>query len=118
VERIRIVVASVPRMLGEILQHAIGQSLDMATVATLTGDEDPRPAVVRLQPHVVVLGETRDPQEVVVTALLRTLPSMSVVALSASGHRAVVYRSDESPVTLDDASPQDLLDTLRLLART
>jgi hypothetical protein len=117
VERIRIVVASVPRMLGEILQHAIGQSVDMATVATLTGDEDPRPAVVRLHPHVVVLGETRDPQEVVVTALLRALPSASVLALSANGHRAVVYRSNESPILLDDASPQDLIETLRLLAR-
>ena len=117
-ERIRIVVASVPRMLGEILQHAIGQSDDMTTVATLTGDEDPRPAVVRFQPHVVVLGETRDPQEVVVTALLTTLPSATVVALSANGRRAVVYRSHEPLVTLDDASPQDLLETLRLLAHT
>jgi hypothetical protein len=111
-------VASVPRMLEEILQHAISQSLDMATVATLTGDEDPRLVVARTQPHVVVLGETREPQDVVVNALLRTLPSTTVVALSASGRHAVVHQTDEAPVTLEDASPQDLLDTMRLLART
>jgi hypothetical protein len=118
VERIRIVVASVPRMLEGILRRAINQSVDMTTVATLTGDEDPRLAVVRTQPHAVVLGETRDPQDVVVTALLRALPSTTVVALSANGRRAVVHQTDEPPVTLEDASPQDLLDTVRLRART
>ena len=108
-------VASVPRMLEGILKRAISQSVDMTTVATLTGDEDPRLAVVRTQPHVVVLG---DPQEVVVTALLRTLPSAVVVAVSANGRTAVVHQTGEQPVTLEGASPQDLLDTVRLRART
>ena len=117
-ERIRILVVSVPRMLEGILRRAISQSVDMTTVATLTRDEDPRLAAVRTQPHVVVLGDTPEPQEVVVTALLRTLPNATVVALSANGRRAVLYRANEPMLTLDDASPQDLLETLRLLAHT
>jgi hypothetical protein len=118
VERIRIMVASVPLLLEGILRRAISQSVDMITVATLTGDEDPRLAALRTQPHVVVLGETGDPQEAMVTALLRTLPSTTVVALSAEGRTAVVYQTDELPVTLERASPQDLLDTVRQRART
>jgi chemotaxis response regulator CheB len=117
VERIRIMVASVPGMLGEILQHAIGQSADMASIATLTEDEDPRPAVVRTRPHVVVLGGTRDPQEDVVTALLGALPSACVVALSGDGRRAVVHRASALPLTLEDASPHELLGVVRLLVR-
>ena len=117
VERIRIMVASVPGMLGEILQHAIGQSADMANIATLTEDEDPRPAVVRTRPHVVVLGGTRGSQEDVVTALLRVSPSACVVALSGDGRTAVVHRASALPLTLEDASPHELLGVVRLLIR-
>lgn len=116
-ERIRIMVASVPGMLGEILQHAIGQSADLANVATLTEDEDPQLAIVHSQPHVVVLGQTRGPQEGIVTALLRALPSACVVALSKDGRRAVVHRVSAQPLTLEDASPQELLRLVRLVAR-
>lgn len=117
VERIRIMVASVPGMLGEILQHAIGQSADMANIATLTEDEDPRPAVVHTKPHVVVLGGTRGSQEDVVTALLRASPGACVVALSGDGRTAVVHRASALPLTLEDASPEGLLEIVRLLVR-
>jgi hypothetical protein len=117
VERIRIMVASVPRMLGEILQHAIGQSADMASIATLTADEDPRSAAVRTKPHVVVLGRTRGPQNDVVTALLRAVPGGCVVALSGDGRKAVVHRVRARPLTLEDASPEELLKVVRLLVR-
>jgi len=117
VERIRIMVASVPGMLGEILQHAIGRSADMATIATLTADEDPRSAAVRTKPHVVVVGGTPDPQDDVVTALLRALPGGCVVALSGDGRTAVLHRVRARPLTLEDASPEELLEVVRLLVQ-
>jgi DNA-binding NarL/FixJ family response regulator len=117
VERIRIMVASVPGMLGEILQYAIGQSADMASIATLAADEDPWPTVVRTRPHVVVLGGTPDPQADVITALLRALPGGCVVALSGDGRTAVVHRVRALPLTLEDASPEELLQFVRLLVR-
>lgn len=116
-ERIRIMVASIPGMLGEILRYAIGQSADMANVATLTDDEDPQPAIVRSKPHVVVLGGTRDPQGELVTALLRALPGTCVVVLSGDGRTAVVHRASAPPLTLENASPQELLGLLRLIVR-
>ncbi len=116
-ERIRIMVASVPGMLGEILQYAIGQSADMASIATVPEDEDPWSAVVQTRPHVVVLGGTRGPEEGVVTALLRALPSGCVVALSGDGRKAVVHQLKALPLTLEDASPEELLEVVRLLVR-
>jgi hypothetical protein len=117
VERIRIMMASVPGMLGEILQHAIGQSADMANIATLTEDEDARSAAVRTRPHVVMVGGTPDPQDDVVTALLREVGDGCVVTLSGNGRTAVVHQVRSLPLTLEDASPEELLEVVRLLVR-
>jgi DNA-binding NarL/FixJ family response regulator len=115
VERIRIMLASVPRMLAEILQHAIGQSADMASIVTTTGDEDARSAAVRTRPHVVLVGGSPDPQGEVVTALLREVGDGCVVILSGDGRTAVVHRVRALPLTLEDASPEGLLEIVRLL---
>jgi type IV secretory pathway ATPase VirB11/archaellum biosynthesis ATPase len=115
VERIRIMMASVPGMLGEILLHAIGQSADMASIATLTEDEDARSVAVRTRPHVVLMGGSPDRREDIVTALLSEVGNGCVVTLSGDGRTAVVHRVRALPLTLEGTSPEGLLEIVRLL---
>jgi len=53
----------------------------------------------------------------VVTALLREVGDGCVVTLSGDGRTAVVHRVQALPLTLEDASPEELLDVVRLLVR-
>jgi DNA-binding NarL/FixJ family response regulator len=115
--RIRILVAAIPRMLMDILQQAISQQPDLETVAALIGQEDPRVALARLRPDVVLVGESYEADELGVRALARAQPGAHIVTLSASGRRAAIHAPGEEPLILEDASPDMLLRVLRCLVR-
>jgi DNA-binding NarL/FixJ family response regulator len=112
---IRIMLADVPRMLTDILQNAIAQEPDLETVAALSGGEDPRFALARLRPDIVVLGASSETGELGPLAISRVHPKAHIVTLSANGRRAAIHPPGDRPVTLDDASPEVLLRVLRCL---
>ena len=113
----RIVVASVPRILSDLLQRAIDESPDMQMVATVAHGEDPRPTMLRVNADIVVVGGTGDADTDdarAIGALRRASPRIRIVRLSPSGRNATIHGlSDDDVVVLNDVSVRDLLDTLR-----
>jgi len=112
----RIVVASVPRILSDLLQRAIDECSDMEMVATVAHGEDPRPTVLRVNADIVVVGGTGDvdaDDARAIGALRRASPQLRIVRLSPSGRNATIHGVSDDVVVLNDVSVRELLDTLR-----
>jgi len=112
VERIRILLGVMPRMLRDILCSAMNGESDLAVVCRLAEGETLLDAVQRTQPEVVVLGlgTERSPA---VGELLGAHPYMKVLTVSADGRLAAVHDLRRHVDHLGEASPGELLSAIR-----
>ena len=114
-DRTRVMLARLPRMLREILERA-AEDMRIDVVAVLSDDDDLPSALVQRRAHAIVLGMHGDSPDALVSALLAVAGTLCVMTVSDSGRVATVHRANAAPLTLENLSPRDLLGALEASA--
>ena len=110
-DRTRVILARLPRMLREILERA-AEGMRIDVVVVVSDDEDVVSALVQWRPHAIVLGASGDSAEPPVSALLAADGTLCIMTVSDSGRVATVHRTNAAPLAVDNVSPHDLLRAL------
>ena len=116
-DRVRVVLAGLPRMLTDIVQRVLAEAPDLEVVQSPAGFEALMDSLDANDPDVLVTGlspaQTIDQFDTV----LRAHPALRIFALEGDGRRAVLYELQPHSVPLGDVSPEGLIDAIRSTAR-
>jgi len=112
-ERIRILLIDMPRMLREIVGETVSAQPDMEVVAEHTYHASMLSAAITSRAQAVVVGSDGDEVEGLCERLALQRPDLSVLAVSADGRQTVVHELRPHRVPLGELSPQQLVDAIR-----
>jgi DNA-binding NarL/FixJ family response regulator len=111
-ERIKIVITNVPRMLREIIAGTLSTQSDMALVGEVSDPEALADAVTRTGADVVIWGaEGCDPAAV--RWLLETRPTLKVLGVEDDGRRMLLHELQPHTSPLGELSAEALLTSIR-----
>jgi hypothetical protein len=113
VERIGILLACMPRILGEILAEHIEGQADMQILGELVNADELTSAMNRLAPDLVVIGAEAEDPPATCAALLRQAPGVKVIAIERDGRRATLYELRPARTLVADPSVQSFLGLIR-----
>lgn len=110
---IRLVLASMPPILGEIVRETLAGAGDIEIIAEVADPDQIPAAVRRTGASVAVLGIATSDTRALVHALLAEYPRLRVVALASDGRTGYIHslQPRESPIL--DLSPRTLVDAIR-----
>jgi hypothetical protein len=114
VERIRVVLSELPRMLRDIVSETIDRQDDMKVVGDLPARADAWDAGVA---DVVVAGLADDALADRYTRLMRYHPGLKVLGITGDARSAFLFELRPHRIPLGDASPDGLLSAIRAAAR-
>jgi DNA-binding NarL/FixJ family response regulator len=117
VERIRILLADLPRMLHDIIQSIIAEQADMSVVGTTQDRASMTGALARTHADVAIIGLRGNESEAVLEPLLRANAHLKVLAISGDNRAATLYELRPHSVALGDVSPSSLMDAIRTMTR-
>jgi hypothetical protein len=115
VERIRIVVAAMPRMLRDIVKYTVSTDDQVELVREYTERIDLAATVARDRPHFVIVGSEAFGSEQVAAALAAS-PTLSVLALTADGRKLHLHELTPTRLEFGEISPGRLLEVIRMRA--
>jgi DNA-binding NarL/FixJ family response regulator len=111
--RIRIVMAEIPRMTRDIVRETVANEPDMI----LVGEYSERAAFLESLAadgaDVVIFGTSEPGDSALPRQFFLTSPHIKVLMLAISGRSAVMYELRPHTTTLGDVSPQRLLEAIR-----
>lgn len=114
---IRILLASLPRLLSDVLTETIKEQPDMAVVDWSEGNGSEggtlADAVVTSGADAVIIGVASDSVPVAYRDLLCGNPRLKVLAIVGEGRRGWLYEVGPHQVLLGQMSPSGLLARLR-----
>jgi hypothetical protein len=110
-ERTRIVLVGMPRMLREIVSGVVSMQPDLAVVA-VTGRARARQVLAKSRADVAVTGLDESARQGALD-LLGTLPRLRVVAISPDGREGTLYELRSHEVCFGELSPELLLAAIR-----
>lgn len=111
-ERTRIILIGMPRMLGELIRELVMAQPDLTLVAEFDGQEAVLQAIQRSRADVAITS-LDGPVRASVTDLLAQVPALKVLAVSADGSESFLYELRPHERILGDVSPQTLLAAIR-----
>jgi len=117
VERVRVVLAGLPRMLAEIVRRVLGEAPDLEVIDMSVNSDNLADSLEYHEADVLVTGLRPDQSIDQFASLLRAHPSLRIFALEGDGRRAVLYELQPHTVPLGDVSPEGLIDAIRSTAR-
>jgi hypothetical protein len=112
VDRIRVVLAEMPRMLRDIVQNMLGGVPDVALTTAPVRVDGLDEMLAALEPDVVILDEASSRGDDF-AALLFAHPRLRLVAISGDGRDAHLYELRPHRVALGALSPTALIDVVR-----
>jgi DNA-binding NarL/FixJ family response regulator len=110
VSRIRILIGSMPRMLRDILEDAIGAQPDMEIVAPGEPADLPT-AIERQQPDVVIIAQEGAGLNIACVELASAVRRLGVLVVNDAGYHARLMALRQIAVV--DVSPRGLVETIR-----
>ena len=110
---IRLVLASMPPLLREIVRETLAGQHDIEILAEVSRPDDILPAVRRTGASVAVLGTSLGDATSLVRELLTSHPWLHVVTLTSDARTAVVHSLQPRVSAIADISPQALVDAIR-----
>ena len=112
-ERIRILLVDMPRMLREIVNQSVSAQPDMEVVAEHAAHASMLSAARRSRANVVIVGDDGAEIDERCERLALRHPDVGVLALSVDGRQTVLYELRPYRVPLGELSPQQLVDAIR-----
>jgi DNA-binding NarL/FixJ family response regulator len=110
---IRLVLASMPPLLGAIVRETLAGQRDIEILAEVIDSAQILATVRRTGASVAVLGATPGDSRTLVHELLTAQPWLHVVVLTSDARGAVVHSLQPRASAIADISPQALLDAIR-----
>ena len=114
-QKIRVMLASRPKMLSDIIRNMINRQTDMILVGDVIdpiklifATREVSVDVVIVTPPLNANGEPR-----ICNHLLYVHPQLIVVTLSSKGEAAYLYQSGRTRVHIDEPSADTILDIIR-----
>ena len=118
--RIRILLAEMPRMLREIVESAVSPQPDMqivgSTPARVVAPGAAPPRMVDADADVVIVGLARAEEARAYDPVLFQRPHLRILAITGDGRGAFLYELRPQAVPIGDVSPQGLVDAIRASA--
>lgn len=113
---IRVVLATLPPLLGDIVRETLVRDAEAEILAEVESAADIAAVVERTDPNVAVVGvATAD--WIDVSSRLRDLlsehPRLTIVALASDGRSGYVYQNQPRGVVINDLSPKSLVQAIR-----
>lgn len=113
---IRVVLATMPPLLGDIIRETLARDADVEIVAEISTPDEIISAVDHSDADVAVLG-VAPADWVALSSVLRDLlaehPRLTIIALAKDGRSGYVYRHQPRGVVIDDISPRSLAQLIR-----
>ena len=110
---IRLVLATMPPLLGEIVRETLASQRDIEILAEVTDPEQILSVVRRTGASVAVVGIAPSDSTLLVHELLADQPWLYVVTLTSDARSAVVHSLQPRAAAISDFSPKALLDAIR-----
>ena len=113
---IRVVLATMPPLLGDIVRATLARDPDVEILAEVATRDAIRRAVDQSDPDVTVLGVSPGEWSGLSHLLRDTLaahPRLTVIALAIDGRSGYVYRMQPRGVVIDDITPRSLVRVIR-----
>lgn len=113
---IRVVLATMPPLLGDIVRETLARHVDVEIVAEVGTSGDITSAIDRADADVAVLGVATG-EWVALSSTFRDLlahhPRLTIIALARDGRSGYVYHHQPRGVVIDDISPRSLVQLIR-----
>ena len=112
VEKRRVLLLDLPRMLGELVRSAVARDEGLEIVGEVSEAEAPA-AVARTRPHFVIVGDNQPSPPLSCRAEFDIHPHLAVLALTGNGRDGTLWELAPRHVTLGDLSEDELLEKIR-----
>ena len=109
-EPMRVLLLEVPRLLREVLEHAIHQDGAFQVMSAADAVAASRETI---RPDMVILGLTADEDSTLVPALFARWPGAPILTVMQQGQTAALYELRRHRQALGEVSPAEMLRTLR-----
>lgn len=114
---IRVVLATLPPLLSDIVRETLVRGAEAEILAEVEGTGELASVLQRTNPDVAVVGVASN-DWVDSSGLLRELlvehPRLTIVALASDGRSGYVYQNQPRGVVINDLSPKSLVNAIRL----
>ena len=114
-ERIRVLLGDMPRMLRELLGSAIGEAEDMSVVGAVDDATQLAESVRATDADVLVVGARDDAGAL--ERILYERPRLILLAIGANGRSTALHELRPHQIALGDVSPGQLVEAIRVSAR-
>ena len=113
-EKIKVMLASRPQMLSDVIRNMIDNQLDMVLVGDVIDPIKLLFAIRETPVDVVIVTPLKaNGEPKICSHLLPEHPSLKVFTLSAKGEAAYLYQSGAPKMRIDDPSEQAILSAIR-----
>ena len=116
--RIRVLLASMPRMLRDVFKLLIVEQPDMEVVGELGNGVELLLATSQIQPDIVIMGVEGSELPGIGSHLLNEFPHVKLLGVTADAQHLSLYELRPHAGLIGDISPQGLLDVIRKSVRT
>ena len=113
---VRVLLLEVPRLVRDVLTHAIEAEPEMELVSERRSD--PTLAGDTRAPDVVIVGTRRRDDLQRVEAILWRWPHSQVLTVTMDGHQASLYQLEPQQTELGELSPGELVNVIRGTVRS
>jgi DNA-binding NarL/FixJ family response regulator len=113
-QKIKVMLASRPKMLSDVIRNLIEREPDMIMVGDVIDPIKLLFAIREIPVDVVIVTPLKaNGEPKICSHLLAEHPRLKVVTFSAEGEAAYLYQSDAPKLCINDPSGQLLLDAIR-----
>lgn len=113
-QKIKVMLASRPKMLSDVIRNMIEHQTDMIMVAEVIDPIKLLFFVREIAVDVVIVTPLKaNGEPKICSHLLAAYPHLKIVTLSARGEAAYLYQSGVSKLRIDDPSGQSILGAIR-----
>jgi DNA-binding NarL/FixJ family response regulator len=114
---IRVLLAGLPRILREIVEHALAEAQDIEVVGTVEALGAVNGNLAQLQPDVLIVGLDDESDATRLDRFLYEMPRLTCLAIAGDARRAFLYELQPRAKPLGDVSPGGLVRAIRTLQR-
>jgi DNA-binding NarL/FixJ family response regulator len=116
-QRIRVLLANLPRMLRDVFRLLIVEQSDMEVVGELGNGVELLLATGQTQPDIIILGVEGSELPGIGSHLLNEFPHVKLLGVTADGQHLTIYELRPHAGLIGNVSPQGLLDAIRKSVR-
>jgi DNA-binding NarL/FixJ family response regulator len=114
---IRVLLAGLPRIMREIVEHALSEAPDIVVAGSMEGLTALDDALQRTDPDVLVVGVDDERDAPQLDRYLYQLPRLTCLAIAGDARQAFLYELLPQARPLGDVSPDGLVNAIRTLQK-